>query len=211
VARGEKIRVSFDIPNWLISPFVFFVLLYRRARFGCAFRKIPLTKGKFAIVDPDDYEHLSKYRWSARKMCNVFYALRKTVSKDGRRTEILMHRCIIKPPPGMLVDHINHNGLDNRKANLRAVTYAQNTWNKRKLNPNCGSKYKGVSWYRRNKRWSAKIHVNGTSKFLGLFENELDAAKAYDKAARKFYGQFALLNFPDKKRRSICCMPKDRQ
>ena len=109
-----------------------------------------------------------------------------------------MHRQILHPPGHLVVDHINHNGLDNRKANLRHATRVQNNRNrliiKRK---GASSKYKGVSWRKRKKRWHARIHVNGRYKFLGYFKEEINAAKAYDKAAKKYHKEFASLNFPD--------------
>jgi len=108
-----------------------------------------------------------------------------------------MHNEVIRPPKGLINDHINRNGLDNRKANLRPVTRAQNTLNrlytfKRKGSP---SKYKGVTWHKYTKKWQVQICYAGKHKFVGYFNNEIEAAKAYDKAARKFHGDFAVLNF----------------
>jgi hypothetical protein len=111
-----------------------------------------------------------------------------------------MHREIIRASDGEMCDHINHNGLDNRKVNLRLATRYQNAWNRRKPNVNSRSKYKGVSWNEREKRWHARIQVNGRSRFLGTFKDELEAAKTYDAAARKYHGAFAALNFDKSKR-----------
>lgn len=107
-----------------------------------------------------------------------------------------MHHLVIDIPPGLFPDHINHNGLDNRKANVRPVTRAQNVWNRRKFKRPTRSKYKGVDWAIDMKRWRARIRVNGRRIYLGSFSDELEAAKAYDRAARKYHGQFAALNFP---------------
>jgi len=116
-------KVILDIPNWLIWPFVFFVLLYRRLRYGYPFRRIHLTKGKFAIVDPDDFDRLNIYKWHASKNASTFYAKRNLYPKrKGKPGSIPMHRQIMNAPREMLVDHINYNGLDNRKANLRLAT-----------------------------------------------------------------------------------------
>jgi hypothetical protein len=110
-----------------------------------------------------------------------------------------MHREVINPPAHLDVDHINHNGLDNRKANLRPVTQAQNCLNrpykiyKKKIS---SSKYKGVTWHKRMKKWTAQICYQGKHKSLGYFDDETDAAKAYDDAAKKHHKEFAVLNFP---------------
>jgi hypothetical protein len=187
------------IPDWLDGPFVRLALLYRRIRFGYPFRRIPLTQGKYAIVDPDDYERLSRHKWHLQRTKRIFYALRR--AKGPERTNgqaVWMHRYIFPPPQGMCIDHINNNGLDNRKANLRLATPAQNARNRRKTAAKTYSKYKGVSYHAGQRKWSAAIRVNGQYKYFGLFKNEIDAAKAYDRAARKHHKEFAVLNFPAK-------------
>ena len=174
------------------------MLLYRRIRYGYAFRRIPLTQGKYTIVDPDDYRRISKHKWCAVKIGRTFYAARTIRTKPGKQRQVAMHRRIIDVPDNMFVDHINRNGLDNRKANLRPATHTQNIRNRAKYkNRTYGSKYKGVTWHRQHNLWQAQIRVKRKSIFLGSFHNELQAAKAYDRAARKYHRQFAALNFPD--------------
>jgi len=185
------------IPGWLEHALVFVLLLYRRLRFGYPFRRIPLTQGKFAIVDPDDYPHLSKYKWRLCKTKgkNVLYAERSIRLPNGKYSRILMHRQLINVPEGYVIDHINGSGLDNRRANLRLATVAQNAWNSKKRNPRSG--YKGV-WLAKDKGlWRAAIFCNRKRKHLGYFKDKVDAAKAYDKAATKLHKEFAVLNFPD--------------
>ena len=185
---------------------VFLVLLYRQLRFGYPFRKIPLTKGKFSIVDPEDYHQIRECKWYAHKSPHTFYAVRSlTNGKRQKRKNAYMHHMVIDIPAGMYCDHINHNGLDNRKANLRPVTNAQNVWHRRKFirrtpggfNKQFRSKHKGVDWAKDMKRWRARIRVNGRRIYLGSFSDEIEAAKAYDQAACKYHKEFAMLNFPD--------------
>ena len=114
-----------------------------------------------------------------------------------KKVKIKMHREILKPPRCLFVDHINHNGLDNRKANLRFATRTQNNWNRIHHKQNSSSRYKGVAWHKHTKMWAARIGVNGRRIALGYFDNQIDAAKAYDKAAKKHHGEFAVLNFPE--------------
>jgi len=176
---------------------VVLVLLYRRARYGYTFRRIPLTQGKYAIVDPEDFTRLNKHKWHANKAKNTYYAVRRIHIARSKWKHIKMHREILRPPAHLYVDHINHNGLDNRKANLRPATCRQNSYNRIHFRKNPSSKYKGVSFKKRTKKWTAQIRYNGKTKFIGSYENEIEAAKAYDKAAKKHHGEFAVLNFKE--------------
>ena len=121
---GIKLNFSITIPDRPAGFVIALTMLYRRARYGYAFRRIPLTQGKYAIVDPEDFERLNKYKWYAVKDSRTFYSYRnKRVGK--KYISLGMHREILDPPGHLVVDHINHNGLDNRKANLRLATSAQ--------------------------------------------------------------------------------------
>jgi HNH endonuclease/AP2 domain len=195
-AGAEIVEITVKIPTWLERPAVWVVLLYRRLRYGYAFRRIPLTKGKYAIVDPDDYQRLSEHKWHLTKNTHTFYAKRNP-SKGKGTAPIYMHRCVMEVPPGMVVDHINHDGLDNRKTNLRPATRAQNNRHTKKVDTKAGSRYKGVYYDRRDRVWYAKITSNGKTTRLGSFKDEIEAAETYDRAAKKYHGQFAGLNFPE--------------
>ena len=174
------------------------MLLYRRLRYGYAFRLIRMAQPKYAKVDPADYKRLRKYEWFAKKGRNTFYA-RGCVpdSKTARDKTIYMHQEIIKVPPGMVVDHINHDGLDNRKANLRAATASQNRINSRTARIRKSSKYRGVCRRAGQKKWFAYVYVKGRAVFTKYFDDATAAARARDRAAKKYHGQFAELNFPD--------------
>jgi len=154
-------------------------------------RLIELTFGKYAIVDAEDYERLSKYKWHAVKEGRCWYA--KTLRRNG--LTMRMHRLILSAPRHLFVDHIDHNGLNNRKSNLRLCTHKQNSRNTR---PRRGgtSKYKGVHWCKIRKKFRAMICNNSKFIHLGYFDDEIAAAKAYDRKALELFGQFAYLNFP---------------
>lgn len=189
-------EVLVKIPTWLERPSVFVVLLYRRLRYGYPFRRIRLTQNKYAIVDPEDYNRLSKHKWYAAKGHHTFYAVRGKWSKiRERRFELRMHRVIMNAPAHLYVDHINHNGLDNRKANLRLATCEQSVCNRKKFARLSTSKYKGISWHSSTQKWCACIQTNNTKIHLGSFDSETEAAKTYDKAARQYHKEFASLNF----------------
>ena len=194
---GGQIKATVHIPEWLTRTFVAMLLLYRRVRYGYAFRLIRMAQPKYAKVDPADYKRLREYEWFAKKSKKSFY-VRGYVpdSKTGRDKIIYMHQEILKVPPGMVVDHINHNPMDNRTANLRAATYSQNICNRRKRSGAKYSKYKGVTWRKDCNKWLARIMLQRKGIHLGLFKDEIDAAKAYDEGAKKYHGEFASLNFP---------------
>ena len=152
-------------------------------------RFIPLTRGKFAIVDAADYEWLSKYKWNAMDCGHTVYAFRI----QGRKY-ILMHREIMKPRKGQVVDHINHNGADNRRSNLRNCSNRENTCNGR-ARPNSSSQYCGVSRYKT--RWAAQIRHLGVRIHVGYFVEEIEAARARDRMAIMLHGEYAYLNLPE--------------
>jgi len=152
-------------------------------------RYIPLTRGRFTIVDAADYEWLGAHKWFASLRKHTFYACR-----NGGRTLLLMHRVIMEPPKGMVVDHINGNGLDNRRSNLRVCTNAQNVRNSRPKGST--SRFKGVYHREDMRKWCARIYHAGRQVHLGNFEDERQAARAYDRKALELFGEYAYLNFP---------------
>lgn len=157
-------------------------------------KRIPLTKGWFALVDADDYDFLSQWRWcvSAAGRRGAAYAYRNQHMPGGKMIGVFMHRVILETPPGMVSDHIDGDGLNNTRGNLRVVTPRQNQMNRR---PNRGgtSPFKGVCLDTSNPRkpWLARIGVNGRRIFLGRFTREDDAGAAYAGAAVKYFGGYA--------------------
>lgn len=160
-------------------------------------KEIILTQGKVALVDDEDFEELNKYKWYAYKSRNTFYAGRKLRLGVNKKRIVIMHRELLGLKDSKLKgDHIDHNGLNNQKYNLRIATNAENCKNQM---PRKGfsSKYKGVCWHKRDKMWNANIRINERQKHLGYFDNEIEAAKAYDAMAKLHFREFACLNFPD--------------
>jgi hypothetical protein len=156
-------------------------------------KKIPLTQGQIAIVDDEDFDKLNQFKWCAAKTKDGDYMAVRN-SPNPNRHLIYMHRQIMDFPKGMEVDHIFHNRLDNRKAKLRICTHRQNLQNG--LSHKDGnSRYKGIYWHKRDKKWLVQIMINGKIKHLGRFNSEIEAAKIYDVAAIEKFGEFALLNF----------------
>jgi hypothetical protein len=187
--------ISLPVPDCACTFVVWLVLLYRKIRYGYAFRKIWLTKGMYAMVDQVDYERINKLQWHSMNSHDcTFYAVRR-IYINGRKKLAVMHREIMQPPADLVVDHADGNGLNNTRKNLRIATPAENSYNRRKHRRKCSSKYKGVHMDKRTGRWRTIIIHKGKSIHLGMFENEIDAAKAYDKAAKELYGEFAKLNF----------------
>ena len=154
---------------------------------------------EWAIVDKADYDALSQHRWLKH---SKGYAYRSGKDENGVNKMILMHRQIMQPAPGLVVDHINHDPLDNTRANLRTCTQRENMKNRKKVLEKCGqatsSRFKGVYryQYKTTVKYKATIWCNGKQKHIGYFKTEVAAAKAYDKWARKLHGKFAMPNFP---------------
>jgi hypothetical protein len=154
---------------------------------------IPLTQEQFAQVDDWWYDVLNSYKWQAHKEKSTWYAVRD-VTIDGKSKTIKMHRIIMGTPRDLVVDHIDHNGLNCLEENMRNCTRQQNRMN---LLPHGGSKYLGVS-YHTTKGYTyikAQIRYDGVTHHIGLFPTEEDAARAYDKLALEHHGEFANLNF----------------
>ena len=157
---------------------------------------IQLSQGKVALVDDDDYDAVSRYRWhpyrAGDKRSRTFYAKRE-FRADGRRVRVLMHQFLT----GLRgIDHADGNGLNNQRSNLRIASNSQQTANQAKYDGAWTSQYKGVWWAKDKKRWRARIMREGKHRHIGYFRNEVDAAKAYDVVAAELFGEFARLNFP---------------
>ncbi len=154
-------------------------------------KKIRLTKGKCALADDEDYESLSLRPWC--------YSVRGYAVTRMHGRVVTMHRVITKATKKYQVDHINQNKLDNRKSNLRLCTHYQNGLNKKKTKGRTSrtkrsSKYKGVSWCKRDKYWCAELKFKGKHRMRKHFSDEIMAAAAYNEAAIKYHGKFANLN-----------------
>lgn len=150
--------------------------------------QIPLTKGAFAIINKEDLPKVAGKLW---RYDNGWYA---TSEEGSPRRKIFMHRLILGTPEHLETDHINHNGLDNRRKNLRLATRLQNGANRVKPK-GTSSKYKGVSYSKEKRKWTCHICLNQKPMFLGGYKSELAAALAYDKAAKEKFGEFAEVNF----------------
>lgn len=162
---------------------------------------VGLTQGFTALVDDEDYERVSEFKWHAHvyrrsdgSVWNV-YAQRHVIV-NGQRTTQSLHRFLLNDPEGLQVDHVNGDGLDNRRENIRLCSHAENGRN-RKPQSGGSSAFNGVYWHKLACKWVAQINVAGKRYSLGLFQKEEDAAKAYDAAAINLFGAFARTNLKD--------------
>ncbi|MFA6972878.1 MAG: HNH endonuclease [Gallionella sp.] len=154
-------------------------------------KEIKLPIGETSIVDDEKFEELSQYKWH---LSSSGYAIRYDCMKEGKSTSIFMHRQLLKTLPGRYVDHKNMNKLDNRMDNLRECSMRENKGNIKPYKNN-KSGHKGVCWSYSTRKWMAQIkNKNGKNILLGFFVDKLDASKAYNKAAIKYFGSFARLN-----------------
>ena len=171
-------------------------------------RLIPLTQGKFAVVDEDDYEIVRRFPWYCQRTKRTNYAMCKMYigSLGGKSQSVYMslHRLIMRPPHVMDIDHKDHNGLNCRRSNMRICTRTENARGRRICTDirRKTSVYKGVSWNKRICKWHARICVKRKDIHLGYYLYETEAAYAYDEAAIKYFGEYAILNFP--KREYLC-------
>lgn len=148
-------------------------------------QQIPLTQGRFALVDDEDFEYLNQWKW----YFDHGYA-RRDQKIEGKKRRIYMHREIIENSFG--VDHKDNNRLNNQRSNLRSATQAQNILNTKKYK-GWTSRFKGVSWHKKSKKWMAQIRASKKHFYLGLFDKEVDAYEAYKEAAIRLHGEFASL------------------
>lgn len=155
-------------------------------------KEIPLTKGKVALVDDEDYERVAKYRWCAVLKKNGKWYAYSSSRRGGVNRKILLHRFILSAAPDIQVDHKNSDGLNCQRGNIRFATDAQNRYNK------VGYGISGLKGVAREKggRWRATITRNHRIYRLGSFRSGVEAAQAYDAKARELFGEFAWLNFP---------------
>lgn len=157
--------------------------------------EIPLTRGYVALIDSEDYARVSSKKWYAATLRDERYVY--AFSGGGKAELFNMHRfvCGLGKGDKSQVDHINHNTLDNRRANLRLCSHGENQRHSRRQSNN-RSGYKGVYWKPDHNRWLVEIRAEGKAIHIGYFTDKIAAAIAYDEAAKKYHGEFAFLNFP---------------
>ncbi len=161
-----------------------------------SYRIIPLTQGQITLVDATDYEWLNQWKWCALWMENVrgFYAVRSGPRDANYKQErFAMARVIMDAQKGVVVDHEDHDTLNNRRYNLRVATYSQNGFNRRKHVPGSSGGFKGVSWNKLERKWRAHITINWKRTTLGQFRTKEEAIDAYKKAAIAAHGEFLYL------------------
>jgi hypothetical protein len=158
-------------------------------------KRIPLTQNQYAIVDDEDYALLSQHKWFAQwdPKTKSYRAARTLPFHNDKRGRQLMHRLIMGEPKGRLVDHKNHDTLDNTRSNLRLCNNSQNSQNGRKQ-VNNRSGFRGVTWHKRDKKWAVNITLNGKQRALGYYSNKIEAAATYNAAAAELFGEFANFN-----------------
>lgn len=160
---------------------------------------VVLTRNNIKVlVDDEDIELVEQFSWYAFHVHgkNLWYALSHFDNPEtGKKSQVRMHRLILKPSMGMLVDHVNGDGLDNRRSNLRVASYGQNARNRHSF-PNNTSGYRGVTFNRAKRKWDAFISIDGRNHRVGRSKDVEVAARLYDTAAREHYGDFATFNFP---------------
>jgi len=150
---------------------------------------VPLSKGLESVIDAADVHLIDNKNWHVRVYTRSMYAIRTPLLAKGKLGIVRMHRVILDAPNGVEVDHVNSDGLDNRRANLRLVTKAQNQHNRRR-NAYSDSGFKGVSWHQATGKWQARIQKDGKEKHLGVFDCPKDAQAAYIEASANFHGEF---------------------
>lgn len=156
-------------------------------------KSLVLTQNKRTIIDDEDFEKVSKYKWFAKNHSGKYYALHSLPREGSTRKALRLHRFIMNAGPEDVVDHINGDTLDNRKINLRLCSQAENSRNRTKTKSNT-SGFKGVRFHKRTKKWEARIGFNYKLHYLGLFDKIEEATKAYDAACKQLHREFASLN-----------------
>ena len=154
-------------------------------------KRIPLSQGKFALVDDEDFETVGQMRWYTMRIHNVWYA---ASSQAVEGTRVYLHRFLMDPPSDMEVDHINGDGLDNRRENLRVCLHRDNLRNVRRT-VTSRSGFRGVL-KTRSGRWEARTKRLGRIIHIGTFDTPEEAARARDRKIIELHGEFAVLNFP---------------